>query len=188
MVLQRAPVEAVIWGYAVEVGDEVSVDLDGKTTVTNAFQGEFGSVIWQLHLQPMPEGGPYVILATSREFAITLSDVLFGDVWMCSGQGNMEFALKSVIDDAESEIEDVVNYPDVRTMMAEPLHLDDPVEDLVSIEKEWGRPTTDTIGDFSALCWLYGRNLNRKYNRPMGMIQSVLLWLFHCGMDVSGSF
>jgi sialate O-acetylesterase len=171
MVLQRAPSEAVVWGYATEAGDEVVVEMDDQVISTNAFEGPFGNVIWQLHLEPMEEGGPHTITATSRDCSITLDDVLFGDVWICSGQSNMAHRLEN-IDDPDQDIEDVVNYPNVRTLFTGLVYSEEPLEDLTSINQPWGLPAPDRTRAFSALCWLFGRNLNIKTGRPIGLIQS----------------
>ena len=51
---------------------------------------------WMISLDPMEEGGPHVIMATAGNVSIALNDVLFGDVWICSGQSNMQFTVPSV--------------------------------------------------------------------------------------------
>ena len=57
------------------------------------FKGTAGRPIWSFELDPMSEGGPYNITVSSQGCTLTLQDVLFGDVWLCSGQSNMEFPL-----------------------------------------------------------------------------------------------
>ena len=60
--------------------------------------------IWKVYLDPIDAGGPYNITATSGDCQITLSDVLFGDVWFCSGQSNMAYFMNIVSSNPESAI------------------------------------------------------------------------------------
>ena len=98
MVLQKAPQRAVLWGYATTIGDSVSVALNGSIVanarVTNNTEGAGG--IWMTKLPAQNAGGPYTIAVTSQDGHVTLTDVMFGDVWVCSGQSNMAFTMARV--------------------------------------------------------------------------------------------
>lgn len=98
MVLQQAPKKATIWGYAAKQGDTITVSISGKGQVnTTSFIGPIPSTpVWSVQLPPIDFLGPYNITATSSEGSINLTDVLFGDVWICSGQSNMQFTLSMV--------------------------------------------------------------------------------------------
>ena len=98
MVLQKSPEKAVLWGYATTLGDTVIVKLNGlsvaQATVTGNTEGAGG--VWVAKLPAQRAGGPNTISITSRDGNLTISDVLFGDVWMCSGQSNMQFKMHGV--------------------------------------------------------------------------------------------
>ena len=92
MVLQRAPQQAVLWGTADTNGDTVTAQVSGQPEVTTTVtQGR-----WKVALPSVPAGGPYGVTVTSSDGQVTLSDVLFGDVWLCSGQSNMVFNMGQV--------------------------------------------------------------------------------------------
>ncbi len=84
MVLQRDQKDRV-WGWA-EPGEEVTVKIAGQSHATKA--GPDGS--WQVTLEPMPAGGPHVLSIQGKN-TLTLDDVLVGEVWLCSGQSNMQW-------------------------------------------------------------------------------------------------
>lgn len=94
MVLQKAPRSAVVWGYHPFTYVFVGV------TVGNSTKAQYGLVnihgIWSVILDPVDGPGPYNITARGLAGEITLTDVLFGDVWVCSGQSNMEFTVRMV--------------------------------------------------------------------------------------------
>ena len=98
MVLQRAPQRAVVWGTATKIGDKVTVALSGHgnqtTKVIKNPEGSGG--FWKATLPAISDKGPFSISVTSSEGTQSLDDVLFGDVWICSGQSNMDFPLRQV--------------------------------------------------------------------------------------------
>merc|ERR1712226_125221 len=173
MVLQRRVESrgAVVWGYAVEVGDTVTLEINGEEATTQAFQGTSGRPEWRMTLR-YEEGGPYQINIRSEGCSVTLDDVLFGDVWFCSGQSNMVHILRN-IDDPEPELADIENHPNVRAFRSAQRWSDDPQHDLLSVSLPWGRPTRNTIQGFSAVCWLFGVRMSQLYNRPIGLVKSV---------------
>lgn len=95
MVLQRGPKSAVIWGYSPVIGGTVLVTMGTKQYQSFVFKsGVPGVGIWRVKLDPVYEHGPFDIIASSADGEnILLSDVLFGDVWLCSGQSNMVFSV-----------------------------------------------------------------------------------------------
>ena len=93
MVLQRGPQHAVLWGTADTEGDTVTAQVIGQgSPVTTTVQ----SGMWKLKLPAITDPGPFVINVTSGDGHVTLNDVLFGDVWICSGQSNMQFGMRGV--------------------------------------------------------------------------------------------
>lgn len=175
MVLQRPPVRPKIWGYAPQVGQDVIVHVDttSQTHVTTSFMGEAGRPIWQVVLQAIQTEGPHVIdvQLSGTACVITLTNILIGDVYICSGQSNMEHTLNH-IDDPDPEVNDVVNYPKVRTFHAAHATSNQPREDLAGVQRNWAEPTPSNMAGFSAVCWLFGRNLFRRFGRPIGLIET----------------
>ena len=93
MVLQKAPAQAHIWGTGGAVGQSVTVVMDGKTVATLAAND---AGVWEVLLPATVAGGPHNISVTSNGTTVSLRDVLFGDVWICSGQSNMEYSMNGV--------------------------------------------------------------------------------------------
>lgn len=100
MVLQRSPQAAIVWGYCTKPGQNITVTVSGRQPV-GAFSVDYPDVqggVWSVSLSPEDGPGPVTIEATDGHDSVRLSGVLFGDVWICSGQSNMEFTLDMVGD------------------------------------------------------------------------------------------
>ncbi|XP_058606484.1 sialate O-acetylesterase isoform X2 [Onychostoma macrolepis] len=176
MVLQKAPAKAVLWGFG-QTGAKVVVTLSGpykvsahSTTVING--------IWRTTLKPEEAGGPYKLTASQSitNSSITLTDVLFGDIWLCSGQSNMAFTLGQVIN-ATEELALASKFPDVRIFQAALEQSDEELIDLARVEVPWSQPTAELLGGkkfshFSAVCWLFGRHLYKTLKYPIGLVHS----------------
>ncbi|KAK6169986.1 hypothetical protein SNE40_018487 [Patella caerulea] len=181
MVLQKAPAAASIWGYSSNIGDVILVKLIN----TQEIQQEQGIVrmgpeakgVWSVLLPPNEAGGPYSInISNSFGNMITINDVLFGDVWICSGQSNMQFTLPMAFN-SSAEIAESSYYPDIRlfTVAMEAAH--EPQYDFISVEQPWSVASPRSVGNgnwtyFSAVCWLYGKYLYQKLNYPVGLVAS----------------
>jgi len=124
MVLQRAPQKAIVWGF----GDPSTLtilrmnDKIYKTMSHSEPANAQNESIWSVTLDPVSEEGPVAIhvsqpLANGTLVTITLHDVLFGDVWICSGQSNMQMTV-SLIFNATEEIANAGNYPKIRLFTA----------------------------------------------------------------------
>jgi hypothetical protein len=116
MVLQQAPAKAQIWGFA-PAGSSVSVTSSaaGSAPVTAAV-GADGT--WQAALAPVKAGStPITITAKAGAASIVLKDVLYGDVWFCSGQSNMEFTVDCGFN-ASAEVAAAANFPEIRLFTA----------------------------------------------------------------------
>ena len=104
MVLQQQPQRAQVWGYADTEGSVVTVILGGIPTATVnttvVYNEGLGRNVWKVLLPPMPPSGPHTthtLQAKGKDgTSVLLDDVLFGDVWLCSGQSNMQFTLDMV--------------------------------------------------------------------------------------------
>src|ERR1035437_2242530 len=161
MVVQRdLPVH--VWGTAAS-GEQVSVTFRGETR--SASPDQFGR--WSLYLSAGAAGGPFELTVKANN-TITLSDVLVGDVWVASGQSNMEMAVNGV-KSAKDEIA-AANYPQIRLFRALNRLADHPLEDIAA--HTWVATTPEAIGEFSAAAYFFGRQLHQKYNVPIGLIES----------------
>nr|CAB3266065.1 sialate O-acetylesterase-like [Phallusia mammillata] len=201
MVLQREPHRAVIWGYGT-VGAIVNVSIIQDVYSTKVKAGPNGKGVWSVTFRPQPVGGAQQIQGVQDNHGllnwILLKNVLFGDVWICSGQSNMQFTV-SMMFNVSHELEIASNYPNVRVMTPGQNVSDTPLHDLLSIEQGWSVASKESIGGqndkyFSAVCWLYGRHLNDVLKVPIGLIASdwggtpVETWssteaLTRCGLD-----
>ncbi len=169
MVLQRnKPVN--IWGWA-DPGEQVSVVLDSVTATTAADSA--GK--WTLTLDPMSAGGPYTLQVTGND-TITLNNVLLGDVWLASGQSNMEMAMQqgspmewnTGVNNWEQEMAEA-DYSRIRLFRIPRKTSGRPMDD---VEASWQICSPSTVGDFSAVAYFFGEELHQKLEVPIGLIQS----------------
>ncbi|KAM7083004.1 sialate O-acetylesterase isoform 1-T1 [Ciconia maguari] len=178
MVLQKEPAGAVVWGYG-EPGAAVTVALSGDGGVivmkkTARVKGPSGT--WTTVLDPMDQGGPYALTAGQGSENVTLRDVYFGDVWLCSGQSNMAMTVLQIAN-ASQELAAAARYPYVRVFAAAPARSDVELEDLGRIDLPWSIPTAENLGHgnftyFSAVCWLLGRYLYEALRYPIGLVEA----------------
>ncbi len=166
MVIQRdKPV--VVWGWAT-AGETVTAQVNAATTTAVANdKGE-----WRLSLPAMQSGGPAVTLTVSASNKIVLEDVLVGEVWLCSGQSNMEFGIGNAVN-GQAEIA-AANEPDIRLMKVDKSWKPSPADDLTGTWKVC-TPTTVAEGGwngFSAVGYFFGRELHHKLGVPVGLIDA----------------
>jgi sialate O-acetylesterase len=161
MVVQRGlPVH--IWGMAAP-HEAVSVTFRGETKLCAA--DDDGR--WSVYLSPGEAGGPFPMSIKATN-AITLNDILVGDVWVASGQSNMELAMKWV-KNADAEIA-AAQYPKIRLFMVKQKPADYPLENVDS--KGWAACTPETVADSSAVAYFFARHLQQKLGVPVGLIES----------------
>lgn len=166
MVLQRND-RVLLWGWA-NTGEEISVvtGWDNKTyTVKTAITAK-----WQVTV-PTPEaGGPFTIKFIGDENEVTLDNILIGEVWVCSGQSNMQWSAttNAGIDNAEEEIAKA-NYPNIRLFTVERRTSEFPQEDLPG---SWVECTPETMKDFSAIAYFFARRLQGELDVPIGLIDN----------------
>lgn len=177
MVLQQAPASATVWGYVLLCG-AVTVTADGKSYMATIIPGLTNMCKWSVRLGPMAGGStPHVITATSAAHgSIKLSDVLFGDVWMCGGQSNMQFSVPQVFN-AAAEIAAAANYPEIRLFTAALKASATPVDELLQVEQPWAVASPESVNGssftyFSATCWFFGKNLYDHLKYPIGLVDS----------------
>jgi sialate O-acetylesterase len=161
MVIQRGlPVH--IWGNAAE-GESIAVEFRGITRSTTA--DEIGH--WSVYLPPAEAGGPFGLTIKGAN-TIRLEDVLVGDVWIGSGQSNMEFPVKEALhSDAELA---AANHPGIRLFHVKNKVGLYPLEDVAA--EPWTICTPENIRDFSAVAYFFGRHLQGKLGVPIGLIET----------------
>jgi sialate O-acetylesterase len=168
MVLQRnMPIH--IWGEA-EPGEQVTVDLHGSSASTTADKLHR----WSVYLPAQPAGGPFTLTIHGAN-TLTLDDILIGDLWVASGQSNMEMPLagfpgNAVIKDSAKEIA-AANYPQIRLLRVEKDAADYPLEDVKSAVG-WSQCTPETAESFSAVAYFFARSLQQKEKIAIGLIDS----------------
>jgi sialate O-acetylesterase len=165
-VLQRG-ISVPVWGQA-SPGEAVTVKIAGQTV-----RGEANADgKWTVRLAPMKAGGPFT-LTISGENTRVLDDILVGEVWVASGQSNMERQLgprigQQPIDKWEEEVA-AAKYPQIRqfgVVLAQSL------TPLATVEGKWVVCSPDTVKDFTAVGYFFARDLYRAKKVPIGIIHS----------------
>ncbi|MCC6587751.1 MAG: sialate O-acetylesterase [Bryobacterales bacterium] len=160
MLLQRG-VPVKIWGWA-EPGENVTVQFAGQTaTATTEPSGKWGA--W---LKPLTVGAPAEMTIAGRN-TLKIQDVLVGEVWLGSGQSNMQWSVKAS-NNADEEARNA-NYPQIRLFRVPLKTAEIPQND---IEAKWEVCNGDSVPQFSAVLYFFGRDLHKKLNVPMGLIQT----------------
>ncbi len=162
MVVQRG-VPVHIWGQAA-AGEAVSAKFRGASRTTRA--DELGC--WSVDFPSGEAGGPFE-LEIQGSNRIVLRDVWVGDVWIASGQSNMEMAVREV-QNAESEIA-TAKWPEIRVLQVENTVSDYPLADAL-VKRGWVACGPDSVGDFSAVAYFFGREIHQRQRVPVGLIQS----------------
>ena len=161
MVIQRGlPVH--VWGRAAE-HESVTVTFRAETKSTTA--DEFGR--WSLYLAPGEAGGPFQMIVKGTN-TIELNDVLVGDVWVASGQSNMEFSMKGLAN-PDPEIA-AAQYPKIRILRVEHRPSDYPRSDLEA--KPWVLCIPENIAETSAVAYYFARDIYQHENVPIGLIET----------------
>ncbi|MCX2783048.1 beta galactosidase jelly roll domain-containing protein [Microbulbifer thermotolerans] len=165
MVLQRdAPVKT--WGLA-DAGEAVAVEFNGRHYSTEA--DDTGH--WSVTLKPLPAGGPHT-MTIHGENHIELADILVGDVWLASGQSNMEYPISRIAHRFEKEIAAVNNSRIRQFRVPQEYDFNAPRADLES--GQWLAASQDNIRDFSAVAYFFAAEIQRKLQVPIGIINSSL--------------
>ena len=160
MVLQRQK-EIPVWGWA-EAGEKISVEFAGRSgkTVADA-KGK-----WMVRLEPVEAGGPFEMTVRGNN-TVTFTNVMVGEVWVCSGQSNMEFPLERS-QGARDEIKNATNS-DIRLFSIPKTISEKPKDD---VEASWQVCIPDFADNFSAVAYHFGKYINSQLDVPIGLIQS----------------
>ncbi|TKJ34162.1 MAG: sialate O-acetylesterase [Planctomycetes bacterium B3_Pla] len=162
MVLQRDE-KVSIWGWA-DPGEEVMVGVSWismKWAVTADKEGK-----WAFKMNSPKVGGPYQMTLTGKN-EITIKNIMAGEVWVCSGQSNMQWSVKASAN-AEQEIADA-DYPDIRLFTVTRKVAQEPQSDC---EGSWTSCSSETVPGFSAVAYFFGRELHKELGVPIGLIHT----------------
>lgn len=159
MVLQRNKADN-IWGWS-DPGDKVTVQVGDSAA--SAVAGPDRR--WQVSIQAPPAGGPYTVKIAGKSQSVELHNVLVGDVWLCTGQSNMEFAMRGVLN-ADEEIQKA-NDPQIRffTVEEQAAYLR---ADLV--KGQWLAVSPDTAARLSAVSYYFARRVQQDIHIPIGLV------------------
>jgi sialate O-acetylesterase len=169
MVLQRDS-KLILWGWA-DPDERLGIEFHGQHATAKANrQGQ-----WSISLGPFAAGGPYEMDIAGKN-RIVLHDVLLGDVWLASGQSNMEFPLKPGNEDWMTGVLDYdeeaadSKYPALRLFKVPRTVGFKPAEDVEG--DGWTVSSPDSAAAFSAVAYLFGREIYQRYHVPVGLIES----------------
>ncbi len=159
MVLQQG-IEVPIWGTA-DDGESVTVEFNGQKVTAKADDGA-----WMARLKPMKAGGPFMMTVQGKN-TIEIKNVLIGEVWVCSGQSNMQWSVQA----SENAQEEIANakYPQIRLFSVPRKAAGKPRK---AVEGEWSECSPETVAGFSAVGYYFGRSLHKLMNTPIGLIHT----------------
>lgn len=161
MVLQRDQ-ENPVWGWG-EPGESVVVRIAGQTHATEADSGG----AWKVHLDPMSAGGPFRMRIRGEETTVVYEDILVGEVWVCSGQSNMQWPVNAGNDPDLEKL--TANFPEIRLITVPQVGTQERQKDFSGA---WTPCSPNSVGDFSAVGYYFGRRLHQTLDVPVGLIDN----------------
>ena len=182
MVLQRDQ-HNYVWGWA-DAGEEVTVSIADSEEATIALDNG----TWLVQIPPQGLGDPLTMTVRGSN-TITITDVLMGDVWVCSGQSNMQWSVSNS-KDPEKEIANA-QYPNIRYFHV-PLEVS--LTERTDVEGNWVHTTPEVAGGFSAVGYYFGRSLHQELNVPIGLIgtswggTAIEAWMSQSATAISPTF
>lgn len=165
MVLQR-DAKVKVWGWA-SPAEKVTISFAGRQY--NCLANGVGE--WSVQLRPQKAGGPFSMEIKGQN-VIKINNILFGDVWLCSGQSNMELPMYRVKPLYEEEIKNARNTYIRYFAVSQKYNLKFPENNYAS--GSWQEVNPKTILNFSAVAYFFGSELYQKYNVPIGLINASL--------------
>lgn len=150
-----------VWGWA-DPGEEVTVTIAGQKVSAKADdQGR-----WKVDINPIKGGDePLEMVVTGPKNTIKLENILAGEVWVCSGQSNMEFTVDRVMD-ADKEIA-AADHPTIRQFKAPHVVSPRPASD---VEGKWDVCSPETVKDFTAVGYFFALNIQKQLKLPVGLV------------------
>jgi sialate O-acetylesterase len=165
MVLQRG-IPVPVWGTA-KAGEKITLELNGQTLKTKADVAGRWSVVFG----PMIAGGPHTLKVSGKN-TITFTDIYIGEVWLCSGQSNMDMTVAREdrywcgVYNEQEEVASA-NYPLIRVFDVDFSPKDEP---QTEVNGKWEVVSPQTIGHLSATAYFFARDIFNRYNVPIGLI------------------
>lgn len=164
MVLQR-DIPVHIWGWAGR-SEPVTIAFNGFTQ--NVKADKTGK--WSMHLPAMKFGGPFTMIITGKENKLVFENILIGDVWICSGQSNMEVQLaEDYTGKAEIKVSENKNI----RLLDVPITIQTKEQDDIP-PASWKECNPATSHNFSAVAYFFGKNLQKELEVPQGLIKTCL--------------
>ena len=160
MVLQQKQANRV-WGWG-DAGDRISVAIAGQKK--SATVGDDGK--WEVTLDPMPAGGPHRLEISGHD-KISFDNVMVGEVWICSGQSNMAWSVDRANDPDLEAL--TANFPNIRLISVPQVGTQEPKADF---NGKWQVCTPQTVEQFSAVGYFFGRRLHQTLDVPIGLIDN----------------
>jgi sialate O-acetylesterase len=164
MILQRDK-QVIIWGRATTKGEKVVVRIAGRTYRTRA---EADST-WRVILPPTPANGQNYILEVNGNNKISFRNVIFGDIWICSGQNNMDMPLNKSENGQRELLK--AEFPMIRLFTMKRRYSTKPQHDVES-EDGWQFCDIETASHFSAVGYYFAKDIFSQTRIPIGLIQA----------------
>ena len=160
MVLQREQTNP-IWGWA-DAYESITIHIGDQRVQTQA-AADGG---WKATLDPLPIGGPYSMRIEGKN-TLLLENIMVGEVWICSGQSNMQWSINASNDPDLEKL--TAHYPNIRLVTVPRVGTQKPQFDF---EGQWQPCSPETVGNFSAVGYFFGRQLHQTLNIPIGLINN----------------
>jgi sialate O-acetylesterase len=161
MVLQQG-LECPIWGWS-DPGEKVTITVKGIEH--NVVADKSGQ--WRVKLRKLETSNDPISITIQGKNSIELKNVLIGEVWVCSGQSNMGFPVAAANDPDLEQLS--ANYPNIRLITVPRVGTQEPKDDF---DGQWEACTPDTVGQFSAVGYFFGRQIHQSLNVPVGLIDN----------------
>lgn len=164
MVLQRNSA-VLLWGWG-DIYEEIIIttEWDNKEYIVKTPL----TIKWKLQITTPEAGGPFIIKVKGKDNEIILKDVMIGEVWLCSGQSNMEWSANAGIDDAEEEIKNA-DYSNIRFFTVAKRTSETEQDELTG---SWVTCNPETMQDFTAIGYFFARRLQEKMDIPIGIVDT----------------
>ena len=158
-----------VWGWA-DAGEEVTVQASWQTTSATTTTTADGN--WKTTINTPKAGGPYKITVSGRDYSISIENILIGEVWVCSGQSNMDFTMRGLggWKNYKPEVRAEVTSGVFSAVRMFTVKKDTSAIPLANCKGSWYTADTNTVNDFSATAWFYGAYLNKQLGVPVGLI------------------